>query len=338
MTDGRDDWAPLEPGTPPPPAPPSSPTPPPPPPLSGYPPPLSGYPPPPPGYPPQRPKAGDARTGPLPLHPMGVGDVLDGAFKLFKANARTVVLIVAAIILPVQVATSFALRHQLQFGVLNIVRDPTLARAAADQRQSGSQIFVQLLSVLVGLLVTPFVAGAISRVVAASYLGREIRPSDALRVALRRFPALLIAFVLVHLIEGVGFVLCVLPGIAASAMFTVVAPAIAVEEIGPVRAMQRSWQLVKPRFWPVLGISLLAGFIARFLGQILATAPSLVGVLFGGTYAWVLIAIAGVLASLITTPIITITATLLYFDARIRNEGFDLQVMASHLDRGAGAA
>src|SRR5687768_5323330 len=25
------------------------------------------------------PKAGDARTGPLPLHPMSVGDVLDGA-------------------------------------------------------------------------------------------------------------------------------------------------------------------------------------------------------------------------------------------------------------------
>jgi hypothetical protein len=269
---------------------------------------------------------------------MGLGDVLDGAFKLFKANARTIILIVAAIILPVQVATSFLVRRQLSFGMLNVIQDPTVAQAAAQQRQSSGQLVLQGLSLLVGLLVTPFVAGAISRVVAASYLGREIGPGEALKVALRRFGPLLVGFVLVHLLELAGFVLCILPALALSAMFTLVAPAIAIEEIGPIRAMRRSWRLVRPRFWAVLGISLLAGFMANLLGQILATAPTIVGVLFGGSYAWVLVAIAGVLAALVSTPIVTIAATLLYFDARIRNEGFDLQVMAGHLDRGGSTA
>jgi len=31
-------------------------------------------------------------------------------------------------------------------------------------------------------------------------------------------------------------------------------------------------------------------------------------------------------------------STLLYFDARIRQEGLDLQMMAANLDRGAGPA
>jgi hypothetical protein len=40
-----------------------------------------------------------------------------------------------------------------------------------------------------------------------------------------------------------------------------------------------------------------------------------------------------VLSSLVSAPIIAIVSTLLYFDGRIRHEGFDLQVMARDLDR-----
>src|SRR5206468_5138917 len=46
------------------------------------------------------PKAGSARTGPLPLHPMTFADILDGAFKLLKANLRTIVLVSAVFLIP----------------------------------------------------------------------------------------------------------------------------------------------------------------------------------------------------------------------------------------------
>lgn len=347
-------WAPLEPAAerPAPPEPAGSAAPPAPPPVPPGPPgpptgPPTALPPPPPGYPPGGPppgwipaapqlqvKAGDARTGPLPMHPMTVSDVLDGAFKLFRANARTILLIVFAIILPVQVLSSFLLRDQFSTGILNVLRDPTLAEAAAEDNGSGGQLAISAFTTLLGLLVTPFVTGAVSRVVGASYLGREITPGQALRAALRRFPALLGAFVLVHLVEAVGLVLCILPAIAASAMYTLVAPAIVVEEIGPVKAMRRSWRLVRPRFWGVLGISLLAGVIANVLGQVLGTAPIIVALFFGGAFAWLLVAVGGLLSSMVSTPFVAIAATLLYFDARIRHEGFDLQMMAADLDRG----
>ena len=267
---------------------------------------------------------------------MTVGDVLDGSFKLFKANARTLVLVTAAVVVPLQLLSAFVLRSQFDVGLLTIFRDPTIAESVAEDQQSAAQLALTVLTAAIASLVTPFVAGAVARVVAASYLGRDVTPGEALRVAGRRFPALLGAFVLVHLMELPGFLLCVLPGLAVMAMFVLVAPAIAVEEIGAIAGMRRSWNLVRPRFWPVLGISLLAGFIANTLGQILGTLPALLAIVVGGSFAWLGVAASGVLSQIVSLPIVTIAATLLYFDARIRHEGFDLQIMAAEVARPYG--
>jgi hypothetical protein len=270
-------------------------------------------------------------SGPLPLYPMSVGDVLDGAFKLLRANARTILTIVAAISLPLQVVSSFALRRSFSPGLLNILGDPTVAEAAADQSVDDGQLIVQLATVGLALLATPFIAGAVSRVVAASYLGRSMGPAEALKGTVRRFGALLVAFVVVHLLELVGLLACGVGAIAVMGLCTMVAPAIIVEDLGPIAGVKRSWRLGRKRFWGVVGISVLAGIISSTLGNILGTAPQLVALFLGGDWAWVLIAIAAVAASMVSAPVVSIVATLLYFDARIRHEGFDLQVMAREL-------
>src|SRR5688572_24013543 len=141
------DWAPIDDGPqprPPPPPPTGAPPPPPPPPGAPPPPPPYGY-----RYaPPVLAKAGSSRTGPLPLHPMSLGDLLDGTFKLFKANAKAVLLIVAAISLPLQLVVSFVMRDQFQFGVLDIFSDPTVAEAAAENQMDSGQIATSLLAAL----------------------------------------------------------------------------------------------------------------------------------------------------------------------------------------------
>jgi hypothetical protein len=281
------------------------------------------------GY--QQPKAGDTRTGPLPLHPMSVGDVLDGAFKLLKANARTVLLVVASVVVPLQLLSAFALREQVSPGLLNVLRDPTLAESQStfslgDAATSG-------VTVLLGLITAPLIAGAVSRVCAASYLGHPIGPADALKATLKRLPALLAVSFLVFVVQAIGFVLCILPGIAVTVLYSAVTPALMIEEIGPIAAMRRSWRLLKPRFWPVLGIVALAWLIASFIGNLLGGIPSAVGTIFGGTFAWLWVGVGAVLASIVSAPITAIVDTLLYFDGRIRHEGFDLQVMANDLER-----
>lgn len=288
-------------------------------------------PPPPPG---SRPKGGSARTGPLPLHPMTLSDILDGAFNLFKAEVRSIVLVTAAFIVPVQLLAAFLQRDYLGgSGLFDIFRDPTAAEAALDSGSAG-QAWSTLIAFAATVLVLPFVAGAVSRIVSAAYLGERLSPGAALRAVRSRWWAFIVAWVLVHLLEAAGTVLCILPGLLVMALFVPVAPAIAVEGLGPVKAMRRSFRLVKPRMWPVLGIALLSGLLASTVGSVLSGVPSVLALVVGLEWGWLLLAMGGVLSGLVSTPLVAIVATLVYYDGRIRQEGLDLQIMAADLARG----
>jgi hypothetical protein len=355
--DGRSSWAPVDPGAP------ASP--------SSSPPPAAG---PPPGYgqypyqyqygwgppPAPMPKGGSVRTGPLPLHPMTVGDILDGAFKLMKANAKALFTIVAVFTVPLQLIAAFSQRNALGgAGFFDVLNDPSVAEAASEQGQSGADIALQLLATLANIVVLPFLAGAISLVVGASYLGQELSAGEALRRTFRRFWALFASWVLVHLLEVSGFVLAILLAVgiglaadsgvvgvlvgvvgvlagipvllAVMALSVMVAPAIVVEELGPVRGIRRSWSLGRRRFWAVLGIALLAGLLSTVIGSTLGFLPQIAALIVGLEWGWLLLALGAILTALVTQPIVAIVATLQYFDARIRFEGFDLQVIATEL-------
>ena len=296
------------------------------------PPPYSGY-----GWaPPPLPKGGSDRTGPLPLHPMSLSDILDGAFKLFKANFRTILTIVAILAVPFQIVGAVLERNLLGGkGFFTLLNDPS---AAATARSTGGGARVQIATygvTLINLILLPFIAGAIAKVVAASYIGQQLSAGEALRAVRRRFWALLGAWWSWHPFEWIGFVLCIFPGLALMTMFVMVAPAIVTEELGPIRGLKRSWNLAARRFWPTMGIALLGGLMASLLGQIVGGIPTVVAFVIGLKWGWILLAAGSSLTSLLVTPLVSIIATLLYFDARIRTEGFDLQVIAAGLARDA---
>lgn len=281
--------------------------------------------------PPPRPKGGSASTGPLPLHPMTVSDILDGAFKLLKGNLRTIAIVAAVFVVPVQLLAGLVQRASGLPNLLRTFSDPTAAQAS--NGTDGSVIVASAVVTLLGLLTAPFIAGAISRVVSASYVGAEEAPKAALAATMRRTWPLLASFVLVHVLEAIGGVLCILPGLAVMTMFVLVAPAIVIEGLGPIRGMKRSWQLVKGRFWATLGIALLAGLLANIVTSAV-TVPFTVGSAILGSSGWIISAVGGVLAGLIARPFVAVVATLQYYDARIRTEGFDLQMLVAKLDRG----
>ncbi|HEV8374097.1 MAG TPA: hypothetical protein VGR68_12930 [Actinomycetota bacterium] len=292
---------------------------------------------PPPAYPPL-PKAGSARTGPLPLHPMTFSDILDGSFKLLKANLRTIVLVSALFLIPVNLVAAFFQRDLLGgYGLFQLANDPSLLDQAAETGMSNAALVGTLLAVAASILVTPFVGGAVSRIVAASYLGEELEPGEAIRVTGRRFLALLGAFFFTFLVKAVGLLFCLVGVLVPMTFFLVTTPAVMVEELGPIQAMARSVALVRPRFWQVMGIGIVSGLLASFLGNILATPFAFGALAIGYRWGWILVAIGGILPALVTTPFVAIVATLVYFDGRIRNEGFDLQVIAAELARGAPA-
>jgi hypothetical protein len=285
------------------------------------------------------PGAGSARTGPLPLHPMTFGDLLDGAFKLLKANLATIVLISAVFFVPVDLFSAFLTRRLLGGrSFLDLLNDPSLLDERGLVSFSSPDLAGGLLAFLFGLLITPLVGAAVSKVVAASYLGGTLPAGEAIKSSGRRLWALLGATVCVHLVEWVGWFLCIAPGLAAMAFFMCTIPAVAIEGLGPIKGMRRSVALVRPRFWPVLGIAVVSGILASFLTWVLGTPFTSVGELIGLRWGFILVAAGSILPALVVSPFVSIVATLVYFDGRIRHEGFDLQIIARDLGYGAAPA
>jgi len=288
-------------------------------------------------YPPL-PKAGSARTGPLPLHPMMFSDLLDGSFRLLKANLGTIVLVAAVFLIPVNLVAAFFQRDLLGgHGFFDLMQDPSLVEEAAGPGPSTGPLVGSLIGAFATVLVTPFIGGATSRIVAASYLGGELGAGPAMRATWRRFLVLLAVFFMTLLLKGAGLVLCLVGALVPMTLFLVTTPVVMLEETGPIRTMARSVVLVRPRFWPVMGVGVASGLLASVLGNILATPFSLAALAIGYRWGWILAAIGAILPALLTTPFVSILATLVYFDLRIRNEGFDLQMIAAELARGAPA-
>ena len=293
--------------------------------MSDAPPPGYGYGPP-PGYGPPL-KAGTAATGPLPLHPMSVSDILDGVFKLLKANFRTIAVIVGCLVIPGQILVAFLQRNALGGNsIIDAIRDPSTSHSSGLGNLASSG-----LSLAISVVLLPFVGAAIAKVVAASYVGTQIGPGEALRATGRRAGSLFAAWLTWHPIEFIGFVFCIFPGIAWMTMFVMVAPVIVIEDLSFGKGLKRSWNLASRRYWGTMGVALLAGLVATIMANVLSGVPDTLAFVIGLHWGWILLAVGGALSALIVTPIAAITATLLYFDARIRTEGFDLQIIAAGL-------
>jgi hypothetical protein len=263
---------------------------------------------------------------------MSVSDILDGAFKILRANARSIVLVVATFIVPIELLVGFLQRNTFGGrGFFTAIRDPASAGNQADPATTYS---ILAITFLVYWLVVPLVCGGVSRIVMVSYMGGELSAKDAIEAALRRAPALVVATVFVHLAELVGLIACLLPALFLVPLFVMTAPAIAIEESGPFAGIGRSIRLGRSRYWPTMGVALLAGVIAYFLGQALGAAPNIAALIIGLRYGWILLSASNILVAFVTIPLVTIVATLLYLDARIRTEGFDLQLVAARLHQG----
>ncbi|MEX0659816.1 MAG: hypothetical protein WD080_11835 [Egibacteraceae bacterium] len=335
----------------------------------GLPPPPGGQPPlPPPPAPgsPERPPptgpgpaaGGAAGPGPIAVRPLNLGEMLDGAFKLLAANWRAILIVTAIFVVPMQLLSAYLQRGVLGAGLLDVFTDPTAADALLQAGGTGQDV-AAVLSFVNGLVLTPLVTGTVAAVVATSYLGGTADAGTALASGLRRWWALIAAWVLlivgctlpvlvagaviggaavaglpVPLVVVLGIVL-VLGGLAAAlaigSLFAGAAPAIVVEQLGAIAGLRRSARLLRPRLLPVIGILVLASLLISVLSMALGGIPQLAGLLIGDRFGWVLVAVGGVLAGLITTPLLAIVVTLLYFDGRVRQEALDLRLTAEGL-------
>ncbi len=302
--------------------------------------------------------------GPVRFRPLGIGDVIDGAFKLFRADLREILLAVGLVVVPAQIILA-----ALQVGVLSNL-------AVLDESTFDADVALSFASGLGGIFVVGFITGllllvahaVVLRIAGARLFGAQETARDAFRGAFRLFGKLLgnsllksLALAALFIPATALFVVAAATdaralGIGLGAMAFLAAGGVAIwlyvgwaltevvivlEDAGAIAAFGRSRQLVRGRWWPTLGVLALTALVVGVIGSLIGALPQQLGgflVTFQAVAGAALIAIGGILSSLITQPLSVLVSLMLWTDLRVRKEGLDLQVAERMREEGAGGS
>jgi len=263
---------------------------------------------------------------------LSVGEVLDASFKIVRQNFGTLAACVLVVALPLNIVSTL-ITSSTSDNAFNL-DGPTTSDV-----DTGTQIAGTLVTGVLGLVLTTLAAAACYRAVSSIYLGERPTVGGSLAFAASRLlPVILLSFIyIIGLIPA--YIALIIPGIWLTVAWSLSFPALLSEGIGPVAALGRSWRLVKGRWWPTFGALLVMYLIVLVIGGIL-------GALFGATLiaatdneavAAIFYTIINTLSSLLTLPLFAAVLTVVYFDLRVRKEGFDLQLLARGVGSESGA-
>jgi predicted membrane protein len=105
---------------------------------------------------------------------------------------------------------------------------------------------------------------------------------------------------------GIGLILLIIPGLILATFWSVGAPAIVVEDVGPLEALGRSWRLVRGQAWSVFATLLVVLIIVIAIGVVLGAIATPIG--DAATL------VASIISSAITAPIFSLAVSVMFFD------------------------
>lgn len=255
------------------------------------------------------------------FQPRGVGDILSAAFDLYKRYWQTFIQIVAIVVVPLTLIQYF-LQDQLTSEANVVVNQTTGQVTITNADTFWTATIGSLVVLLIGVLITQVLTGAISRAAAGSLVGETPTPGDAFSYGFHRLWSIVLIGLLVALIVAGGFILLIIPGIIFAVKLSVSIPALIVENRRGTDAISRSWNLTTGQFWHVLGTWIVAYIIAIIVSGILTA--------LGGDN-WFVRGILASIASVITTPFVALVTVLIYLDLRVRKEGLSEEVLRREL-------
>lgn len=260
-------------------------------------------------------------TGPL-LYPMSVGQILDRTFALYRQNFALFAGIVAVLQVPLAILSMLITATSPQSSTTG---------GTFDVSQFSGSLALSGLTGILSLIFSAIITGALAQAISARYLGREITIEGAyMSIGTGTVVALILASILYGIIVGIGFIFLVIPGIYLLVRFLFVSEVIVLERTGIWEAFGRSSQLVSGSWWRVFGIGLLVFIITAILEGIVG---SVAGALFFTGHR-VLGQAASSIVAILVKPFELGALILLYYDLRIRKEGFDIERLSRTLDVG----
>jgi len=262
---------------------------------------------------------------------MTVGDILDRGLKLLLARLPTfyaINLIVLTPLIVLQVLMPFLMRNE-----------ENIAAAAL------LSLFLLLVVLILTLVLQPIGTAAILHIISQEFIDRRVGLGTAFRFALSRFGPLLGASILVGLMVGFGMLLCFVPGLIFMTWYAFVPQVVVLEGQGVTDSMERSKRLSEGYRWRIFGIIFLIQCVLVMINLAIGLAlnfalpaSDIVPVAGGGIRAvahpgnQAIQALVSQLIGIFLAAFQAVCITLLYFDIRIRKEGYDLELAAQAQD------
>ncbi|WP_431678868.1 hypothetical protein [Kitasatospora sp. KL5] len=290
------------------------------------------------------------KPGIIPLRPLGVGEILDGAVTTVRRHWRT------------------ALALSLGLAAVQQVLQALGEWWAYEQPGDASELTAMLGPVPVELLLGVVAVGMLTMVVSKAVLGQPVALGDAWKAARPRLAALTgltlltflivvgpfvpgIALVVLGIVDGLNDTLLGLGAILTLAAVPVAlwlgidlslaAPALVLERQGVFTAMSRSRRLVRGSWWRLFGINVLTRVLIAVASGMVMMPFSLAALAVAGDEApttdnpfvmglpplgLLILAIGGTIVATFTIPLGAAVNVLLYIDQRIRREALDIEL------------
>lgn len=268
------------------------------------------------GYGPSWPPAGGwapaaPMPGGVPLRPLGVGEMLSGAFTLIRRNPVATLGLAAIVETLAAVITTFIswseqnLSRQLQ---LSVKGHPTTAQVGHALGHFFTSLVPDLfVTIAVTLVAQSILTGMLTGALGRGLIGDKITIGEAWRIA--RIPAvigvsllvpaivifpwvafaLIVAGLAVAKITAGAVLVGVFGGISLFVMtiwvlirLLMAVPVVVLEVAGPWTALRRSWQLVQGNWWRVFGINLLAAIVVGVIAGVISLPFGLLRILIEG--------------------------------------------------------
>lgn len=292
------------------------------------------------------------------LRPLRLGELLDQAIRLYRRNFITFIGIIAVIYIPLMILQT-ASTALLTSSIGDLTNASRPEEIFTNYAYWGGLLSTFVLTFIQFILVQGIATGALTRSVADNYLGKQTSILDAYRgikdswvsllgallFIILLFIALLIWWIVVPCIgwfTGLGMIAFLM-----SAVSPLVAPVVVLEKQSALAAIRRAWDLARRRFWPVLGtifvlylFSLLivngpAAIVNAILTQAITSFGDVTTQLVITTIIQSLVSLVFVL---LYYPLQMTAFTLIYFDLRVRTEGFDLALLTMNASEPVDAA
>ena len=260
-----------------------------------------------------------------------LGEILEGAFELYRDHFAPFMTLALCVAVPTTLLTALATWLFTGYtdagAAFEAIDSQVLANAEANPAEARAAVEVALrwmiatgFALQVAMVGSVVQGAAMTLIIADTYLGQPLSVSSGFRRALAHLGPLMGAGVLAGVGIALGFLCLIVPGILLMIRWMFTTQAIVIDGSDGTASLGRSHELSRGNAISYLGLLLALGLFGFVIHVLLrALVPDSVDAIPG------LRELLGLIPQVLVTPFSAAAITLAYFDARVRNEGFDLR-------------